>query len=105
GTQYRQRDRQRDERPLELGHWRRLRRRRDLHRRCESRRRRSRRQCPSSSEEYTSELQSQSNIVCRLLLEKNKNVAAGALLVFLLYLRFLALVPASEVYETTLDVA
>src|SRR2546427_9009649 len=28
---------------------------------------------PVRSEEHTSELQSQSNIVCRLLLEKNKN--------------------------------
>src|SRR2546427_5834652 len=28
----------------------------------------------SSSEEHTSELQSQSNLVCRLLLEKKKNV-------------------------------
>src|SRR2546430_8483518 len=30
------------------------------------------------SEEHTSELQSQSNLVCRLLLEKKKNVAAAA---------------------------
>src|SRR2546430_13242460 len=29
--------------------------------------------CPSRSEEHTSELQSQSNLVCRLLLEKKKN--------------------------------
>src|SRR2546430_9634285 len=29
------------------------------------------------SEEHTSELQSQSNIVCRLLLEKKKNMSAG----------------------------
>src|SRR2546430_13570223 len=28
---------------------------------------------PDRSEEHTSELQSQSNLVCRLLLEKNKN--------------------------------
>src|SRR5579859_5071385 len=28
--------------------------------------------CPSRSEEHTSELQSQSNLVCRLLLEKKK---------------------------------
>src|SRR2546430_5000970 len=34
-------------------------------------RRRGRR--PSRSEEHTSELQSQSNLVCRLLLEKKKN--------------------------------
>src|SRR2546427_2974931 len=30
------------------------------------------RHCPSRSEEHTSELQSQSNLVCRLLLEKKK---------------------------------
>src|SRR2546430_10124927 len=29
---------------------------------------------PARSEEHTSELQSQSNLVCRLLLEKKKNV-------------------------------
>src|SRR2546430_6851492 len=29
--------------------------------------------CPGRSEEHTSELQSQSNLVCRLLLEKKKN--------------------------------
>src|SRR2546427_8260455 len=29
--------------------------------------------CPERSEEHTSELQSQSNLVCRLLLEKKKN--------------------------------
>src|SRR2546430_8176795 len=29
--------------------------------------------CPRRSEEHTSELQSQSNLVCRLLLEKKKN--------------------------------
>src|SRR5688572_32107894 len=32
-----------------------------------------RRRLPSRSEEHTSELQSQSNLVCRLLLEKKKN--------------------------------
>src|SRR2546430_13627485 len=32
------------------------------------------------SEEHTSELQSQSNIVCRLLLEKNNNHAAGVVI-------------------------
>src|SRR5256886_3153445 len=32
--------------------------------------------CDFRSEEHTSELQSQSNLVCRLLLEKNKNVIA-----------------------------
>src|SRR2546430_2975905 len=32
----------------------------------------------SRSEEHTSELQSQSNLVCRLLLEKKKTPAAGA---------------------------
>src|SRR2546430_10383952 len=30
------------------------------------------------SEEHTSELQSQSNLVCRLLLEKNKSLVAAA---------------------------
>src|SRR5256886_11439891 len=33
---------------------------------------------PSRSEEHTSELQSQSNLVCRLLLEKKKKRAAAA---------------------------
>src|SRR2546430_9461987 len=32
------------------------------------------------SEEHTSELQSQSNLVCRLLLEKKKNIQYGALM-------------------------
>ena len=32
-------------------------------------------QLPARSEEHTSELQSQSNLVCRLLLEKKKNAA------------------------------
>src|SRR5256886_11215508 len=34
--------------------------------------------CPSRSEEHTSELQSQSNLVCRLLLEKKKKVTRGS---------------------------
>src|SRR2546430_12497527 len=34
----------------------------------------------SRSEEHTSELQSQSNLVCRLLLEKKKNIAIGSYL-------------------------
>src|SRR2546430_13065716 len=34
------------------------------------------RRCEHRSEEHTSELQSQSNLVCRLLLEKKKNVPA-----------------------------
>src|SRR2546430_6502715 len=34
---------------------------------------------PGRSEEHTSELQSQSNLVCRLLLEKKKTVATGGL--------------------------
>src|SRR2546427_7716437 len=34
---------------------------------------RGHRACPGRSEEHTSELQSQSNLVCRLLLEKKKN--------------------------------
>src|SRR2546430_6734541 len=34
---------------------------------------RSRMHLPKRSEEHTSELQSQSNLVCRLLLEKKKN--------------------------------
>src|SRR2546430_11766598 len=35
---------------------------------------RARASCPGRSEEHTSELQSQSNLVCRLLLEKKKTV-------------------------------
>src|SRR2546430_10200568 len=33
--------------------------------------------CSQRSEEHTSELQSQSNLVCRLLLEKKKNYVVG----------------------------
>src|SRR5688572_30859591 len=36
------------------------------------------------SEEHTSELQSQSNLVCRLLLEKKKNVRITAVTVFVI---------------------
>src|SRR5256886_13656980 len=36
--------------------------------------------CRSRSEEHTSELQSQSNLVCRLLLEKKKKTATKAIL-------------------------
>src|SRR2546430_7795333 len=35
------------------------------------------RHCKARSEEHTSELQSQSNLVCRLLLEKKKNRASS----------------------------
>src|SRR2546427_9232266 len=38
----------------------------------------SRRKPQNRSEEHTSELQSQSNLVCRLLLEKKKNIKASA---------------------------
>src|SRR2546430_5839762 len=41
---------------------------------------------PLRSEEHTSELQSQSNLVCRLLLEKKNNVLE-ALLIFLEHVR------------------
>src|SRR2546430_5739592 len=36
--------------------------------------------CDPRSEEHTSELQSQSNLVCRLLLEKKKQIRATAVL-------------------------
>src|SRR2546427_1552249 len=39
---------------------------------CTSARTTARRPCGTRSEEHTSELQSQSNLVCRLLLEKKK---------------------------------
>src|SRR2546430_11453991 len=42
------------------------------------RRRRTRRPRRPRSEEHTSELQSQSNLVCRLLLEKKKNIISHA---------------------------
>src|SRR6266567_3845829 len=38
---------------------------------------RRRRSCRGRSEEHTSELQSQSNLVCRLLLEKKKRMTKG----------------------------
>src|SRR2546427_3125870 len=40
---------------------------------CSGCSRRSASECRERSEEHTSELQSQSNLVCRLLLEKKKN--------------------------------
>src|SRR2546430_10192760 len=43
---------------------------------CRRRRCGARRQNENRSEEHTSELQSQSNIVCRLLLEKKKRLLA-----------------------------
>src|SRR2546430_10800679 len=36
---------------------------------------------PSRSEEHTSELQSQSNLVCRLLLEKKKKLSTASVIV------------------------
>src|SRR2546430_9501586 len=38
----------------------------------------TRQACRCRSEEHTSELQSQSNLVCRLLLEKKKDLPGGA---------------------------
>src|SRR5256886_6962094 len=53
------------------------------------------RRCPQRrSEEHTSELQSQSNLVCRLLLEKKNNNRRQALLVKLA-LDFIVLPPIS----------
>src|SRR2546427_9287866 len=49
------------------GHW------RDRESRCRARTDRRAPGTPDRSEEHTSELQSQSNLVCRLLLEKKKN--------------------------------
>src|SRR2546430_13541698 len=43
--------------------------------------RRSRRRDEDRSEEHTSELQSQSNLVCRLLLEKKKNIQTDCMLI------------------------
>src|SRR5206468_5519912 len=47
---------------------------RDLEGRPRAPRRLSRRPCVPRSEEHTSELQSRSDLVCRLLLEKKKNI-------------------------------
>src|SRR2546430_8844164 len=44
---------------------------------------------PQRSEEHTSELQSQSNLVCRLLLEKKKKIIIYHILLKLLYIRYL----------------
>src|SRR2546430_10922332 len=60
---------------------------RSIQRRCESAVRRVTATCPpirararrDRSEEHTSELQSQSNLVCRLLLEKKKKVQTDQL--------------------------
>src|SRR5256886_8006451 len=46
------------------------------------------------SEEHTSELQSQSNLVCRLLLEKKKKKYVHGLCVYVFY-RFLFVVPTA----------
>src|SRR2546430_9313099 len=48
----------------------------DRHRRCirSGYKRTAHRRSPLRSEEHTSELQSQSNLVCRLLLEKKKKI-------------------------------
>src|SRR5688572_31540465 len=51
----------------------------------------------SRSEEHTSELQSQSNLVCRLLLEKKNNDTPGCLSIHALHER------ASYHYYTTLS--
>src|SRR5256886_6004525 len=54
-------------------------------------RRARRRRCASRSEEHTSELQSQSNLVCRLLLEKKKKDLLVYVLVLHLYTHLLDL--------------
>src|SRR5688572_31082040 len=43
---------------------------------------------PIRSEEHTSELQSQSNLVCRLLLEKKNNILTSFSYKFVIYLSF-----------------
>src|SRR2546430_12827678 len=52
------------------------------------------------SEEHTSELQSQSNLVCRLLLEKKKNFNAGScrVVAYFLHLKTYKLNVAREEY-------
>src|SRR2546430_10021592 len=47
----------------------------------------------SRSEEHTSELQSQSNIVCRLLLEKKNNVPASTSISYIMTVRPRSAVP------------
>src|SRR2546430_8535794 len=49
------------------------------------------------SEEHTSELQSQSNLVCRLLLEKKKKTRSGRWTVMTVRLSNVILVPASTI--------
>src|SRR2546430_13125185 len=56
-------------------------------RRCRAQSRRLSCTCSRRSEEHTSELQSQSNLVCRLLLEKKKNIQKPSLL-FTRYLTY-----------------
>src|SRR2546430_11522723 len=51
--------------------------------------------CPPRSEEHTSELQSQSNLVCRLLLEKKKTNLPDTFLVALMLRRCSRLLPPS----------
>src|SRR6516165_3686569 len=59
----------------------------------------ARRRCPVDqprSEEHTSELQSQSNLVCRLLLEKKKNssISAGVISAYAAKLIMTSLIPS-----------
>src|SRR5256886_11704734 len=58
----------------------------------------NRRQALPRSEEHTSELQSQSNLVCRLLLEKKKKNLQD----LLIYISFLALKLQRLVYSNTM---
>src|SRR2546430_12507743 len=60
-----------------------LNRRRAFSQRTDSRR--SNPRWSPRSEEHTSELQSQSNLVCRLLLEKKKEVSSFSFIVFYTY--------------------
>src|SRR2546430_11863753 len=55
---------------------------------------------PGRSEEHTSELQSQSNLVCRLLLENNKQIEINSTTTLMLTIRQFEGFPVNEIQRT-----
>src|SRR5688572_31664575 len=66
-----------------------------------TRRKRSSRRSPGRSEEHTSELQSQSNLVCRLLLEKKKKPRPSILPITASILTSLRLTTSYDAYPSS----
>src|SRR2546430_3194619 len=57
---------------------------------------------PTRSEEHTSELQSQSNLVCRLLLEKKNKITAPPIIIIIVSIRASRVVLATETHAVRL---